>query len=214
MSAHPQLPWSQLTRWRGECYQRFGSIHKLPVRTIGAVTAELLKPDSRVLDIGAGVHNSFKQSLTQPGHKYFSLDIDPEGEFDFHSFDEMKEDVKFDFMVANQVLEHLTISETLDMLCSAENHLNAGGYFFATVPNMAHPVRYWADASHVTSWGLNDLYSIFRNAGFHVHAMARYNKYDLLRNPLKRYIVDVVCEVFRVDWCDSLMIVGQKQAQE
>lgn len=214
MSSSPQLSWSQLTGWRAECFQRFGSIHNLPIRTIGAVTTELLKVDSRVLDIGAGVHKLFKHSLTHPGQKYFSLDSDPEGEFDFHSFDEMKADLKFDFMVANQVLEHLTISETLDMLCSAEKHLNAGGYLFATVPNMAHPVRYWADASHVTSWSLNDLYSIFCNAGFHVHAMARYNKYELPSNPIKRYIVDVVCEVFRMDWCDSLMIAGQKTAQE
>lgn len=26
MSSLPQLSWSQLTRWRSECHQRFGSI--------------------------------------------------------------------------------------------------------------------------------------------------------------------------------------------
>jgi len=210
----PQLSWSQLTRWRSECGQRFGSIHNLPVSTIHAVTDKLLKPDSCVLDIGAGVHKQFKQVLNLPGQKYFSLDSDPEGDFDFHSFNEMNDDVKFDFMVANQLLEHLSIVETFDMLCSAEKHLKADGYLFATVPNMAHPVRYWADASHITSWPLGDLYGVFRNSGFHVHSMARYNKYTLPRNPIKRYIINTVCEVFRVDWCDSLMIVGQKQVRE
>jgi hypothetical protein len=205
------LSWSQLTRWRGECYQRFGSIDKLPIRTIGDVISELLKPDGHVLDVGAGVHKPFKQTVNQPAQKYFSLDSDPEGDFDYHSFDEIADNIKFDLMVANQLLEHLTIADGFDLLSAAGIHLNEGGYFFATVPNMAHPVRYWADASHLTSWPLNDLYGIFRSTGFQVPIMARYNKYELPRNPIKRYVVSTVCEVFRVDWCDSLMIVGQKQ---
>lgn len=205
------LSWSELTRWRGECHQRFGSILELPVRPIDSVLFELLHPSSKVLDIGAGVAKPLKNSIVQPGQSYFSLDSDPNGDFDFRSFDEMGSELKFDLMVANQILEHLTISETLKMLRSAEKHLSAGGYFFATVPNMAHPVRYWADASHVTAWPLNDLYGIFRNAGMGVYAMVRYNKYVFPRNPLKRLIVNIVCEVFRVDWCDSLIIVGQKQ---
>ncbi len=213
MSTLPNLSWSQLTRWRSECHQRFGSILDLPVRKISAVTAEFLQPNSRVLDIGAGILKPFEQALTQPEQKYFSLDSDPEGDFDFHSFDEMKADLKFDFMVANQVLEHLTIAETLDTLLSAEEHLVPGGVLFATVPNASHPVRQ-RQPTHITPWPQHDLYSIFRNAGFEILLMARYNKHKLPRNPIKRYIVGVVCDVFRVDWCDSLMIVGQKQTQD
>jgi hypothetical protein len=213
MNTTSHLSWSQLTRWRQECHQRFGSIHDLPIQNYGVVVSELLKPDICVLDIGAGIHKPFKQSIAQPGQKYFSLDSDPEGDFDFHSFDEIPDNVKFDLMVANQVLEHLTVAEAFDLLRSAEKHLIPYGVFFANVPNTAHPVRQW-DPTHVTPWPMNDLYSIFRNGGFEVLMMARYNKYPLTRNPIKRFVVETICDTFRIDWCNSLMIIGQKQAQK
>ena len=52
------LSWSQLTRWRTECYQRFGSMRDLPLRSPHEELRDLLRSDSRVLDIGAGVHKS------------------------------------------------------------------------------------------------------------------------------------------------------------
>lgn len=208
MSAAPQLSWSKVTRWRGECGQRFGTILQIPIVVSPYVEfIKLLQPNSCVLDIGAGVEKPVQKYLK--GQQYFSLDSDPEGDFDYHSFNEMEDHVKFDLMVANQVLEHLTIVETYDVLNSAEKHLISGGVLLATVPNTAHPVRQW-DPTHITPWPMSDLYSMFRNAGFEVVMMARYNKYILTRNPLKRFIITVVCNTFRVDWCDSLMIVGKK----
>ena len=115
-------------------------------------------------------------------------------------------------MVANQVLEHLTVADAFAMLRAAYEHLVDGGHLLATVPNAAHPVRQW-DPTHLTAWPMNDLYSLLRNAGFQVASMARYNKYPLTRNPFKRLVVNIVCETFRVDWCDSLMIVGQKRPE-
>jgi hypothetical protein len=207
--ALPQLSWNQLTRWRSECGQRFGSVYDLPVRKYGEAVREWLKPEQRVLDVGAGVNKPFKKAFIQPPQEYFSLDSDPEGEFDFRTIEDIPADVKFDLVVANQVLEHLTIAQTFEVLCGAELHLVPGGVFFANVPNTSHPVRQW-DPTHITPWPMSDLYSMFRNAGFEVISMARYNKYPLTRNPLKRFIVRTVCQTFRVDWCDSLIIVGQK----
>jgi len=163
-----------------------------------------------VLDIGAGVHKPLQQSASLPTQRYFSLDNDPTGDFDFRSFEEVPSDLTFDLMVANQVLEHLTIADTFAMLRAAYKRLVDGGHFLATVPNAAHPVRQWGDSTPLTAWPMNDLYSLLRNAGFQVISVARYNKYPLTPNPFKRLIVNIVCETFRVDWCDSLMIVGQK----
>ena len=209
MGGEVSLSWSQLTRWRSECYQRFGSIRDLPLRSPREELQGLLRSDSAVLDIGAGVHKPLQQYVNLPTQCYFSLDSDPAGDFDFGSFDEVPSDLRFDLMVANQVLEHLTIADAFAMLCSAYRHLVEGGYLLATVPNAAHPVRQW-DATHLTAWPMSSLYSILRYAGFQVVSMARYNKHPLTRNPIKRAVVNIVCEVFRVDWCDSLMIVGQK----
>lgn len=64
------LSWSQLTRWRRECYQRFGSIRDLPLRSLHQELQELLRSDSCLLDIGAGVHKPLKQSLGLPTQHY------------------------------------------------------------------------------------------------------------------------------------------------
>ena len=52
--------------------------------------------------------------------------------------------------------------------------------------------------------------SLFKNIDFEVEQLARYNKYRLTLNPIKRLITNIVCEVFRVDWCDSIMGLGKK----
>ncbi|MGC8604110.1 MAG: hypothetical protein ACP5VS_10515, partial [Desulfomonilaceae bacterium] len=142
---------------------------------------------------------------------YYCLDTDADGIFDFHSFSEIPEDLKFDLAIANQVLEHLTVSDALDMVTATFSKLNPQGKFIATVPNTAHPVRQ-RDISHVTPWVANDLYSLFRCAGFEIGCMWRYNKFPLTTDPLKQWVVETVCEQFRIDWCDSIMISGEKIA--
>jgi hypothetical protein len=44
--------------------------------------------------------------------------------------------------------------------------------------------------------------------------MGRYNKHPLTTDPLKRWIVETVCQEFRIDWCDSIIIVGAKRPGE
>jgi SAM-dependent methyltransferase len=206
-----QLSYNQLTRWRKECNQRFGNIHDVSIRGPQAELQTLLQPNSRVLDVGAGVDKPLRNTIREPEQRYYSLDNDPDGSFDFASFDDVPLDMKFDVMVANQVLEHLTIDEAYGMLCTAYRHLSEGGHFLATVPSPSHPVRQW-DPTHLTPWPMNDLYGLFRASGFQVSTLCRYNKYPLTRNPFKRLVVNIVCEAFRVDWCDSLMIVGTRAA--
>jgi len=208
------ISWSELTRWREECYRRFGSIRDLPLHAPYKKFQELLQSDSCVLDVGAGVHKSFSKYLTLSTQSYFSLDNDPAGDFDFRSFKDILADQEFDLIVANQVLEHLTIDDAFAMLRSAYRYQVADGYLLATVPNAAHPVRQWGDSTHLTAWSVNDLYSLVRNAGYYVISMFRYNKRPLTWNPIKRMVVNIVCETFRVDWCDSLMILGQKRTQD
>ena len=208
------LSWSQLARWRKECYQRFGKIQDLRLCSLAEEIHVLLHPDSRVLDIGAGVHKWLQQFVGLPSQRCYSLDIDPEGDFDFRSFEEIPPDLQIDLMVANQLFEHMAVDDAFAMLCSAYRHLVDGGHILATVPNPAHPVRQFGDATHVTAWPMYDLYSLLRVAGFQVLSMARYNKVPLTRNPFKRTIVNIVCEAFRIDWCDSLLIVGQKKLKE
>ena len=140
---------------------------------------------------------------------YFTMDTDPSGTFDFRSFEDMLPETCFDVVIADQVLEHMPVEDAFGMVSEAFRHLSDGGSLLASVPNTAHPVRQW-DCTHVTAWAPNDLYSLLRSAGFFVKSMSRFNKYPLTTNPFKRWVVNTVCSEFRVDWCDSIMVVGQR----
>jgi hypothetical protein len=203
------VSWSQITRWRGECGERFGSILQIPIASSPyAEFQKLLQPNSRVLDLGAGVEKPIKNYLK--GQRYFSLDNDPNGQFDYRSVDDIPAGQEFDIAVANQLFEHISLTVGYELMSGVYRHTANGGYFLATVPSVSHPVRYWGDATHIQHWPLGDFYGLFRTAGFEVYKIARYNKSPLPRNPLKRYIIRTVSESFRMDWCDSLMIVGKK----
>ncbi len=197
--------------WRTECYRRFGSVLQLPLRSPSGVLPELLGSNSKVLDLGAGAHKPFRELVQSLGATYFSMDIDPDGAFDFQAFSEVPEGMRFDLILANQMLEHLPLDEAFNMLNQACEGLVESGTIVVTVPNAAHPVRQ-RDCTHVTPWPFNDLYSILRAAGFQIHSMARYNKFPLTDHPLKRWIVKVVCQEFRMDWCDSIMAIGRRES--
>jgi len=204
-----ELSWNRLMRWRGECHRRLGGILDLPVCNVQAEIEGVLASGIRVLDVGAGAHKPLKSTVTRIGAEYFALDTDPDGQFDFNSFEEVPAQASFDVVIANQVLEHLPAGEAFMLLASVHDHLAAGGALLATVPNAAHPVRQ-RDCTHITAWPMNDLYSLVRSAGLDVVCMARYNKVPLTRNPLKRWVVMTACQAFRMDWCDSLMVLGRK----
>jgi len=196
-------------RWRAECHRRFGSVGDLPLRSPSDVMPQLLSNNSKALDLGAGAHKPFKPLFESLGVIYFSMDIDPDGDFDFQSFSDVPEGMSFNLILANQVLEHVSVDEAYHMLSQAHERLVVGGIIVVTVPNAAHPVRQ-RDCTHVTPWPVNDLYSLLRSAGFQIQLMARYNKFPLTHHPLKRWIVKVVCHEFRVDWCDSVMTIGRR----
>ena len=201
--------WGRLMKWRSECYSRFGAISEIPLTSYETELAECLQGKSRLLDVGAGAHKPIKAFVERAGVTYFCLDTDPDGEFDYRSFDEIPESQTFDVVVANQVIEHMGVDEAFDYVYNIFLKLVTGGLFFATVPNAAHPVRQ-RDCTHITPWPSNDLYSLLRSAGFEILRLRRYNKYPLTDDPFKRWIVETICQEFRIDWCDSILITGQK----
>jgi hypothetical protein len=194
---------------RSECHAKFGSVLDLPLITPVEELADHLGITIRVLDIGAGAHKPYEERVLNSGAAYFSMDTDPEGTFDYGCFADVPPETRFDFILANQVIEHLTVDACREMLSSAFEHTTPGGKIMVTVPNAAHPVRQ-RDCTHVTPWPANDLYSILSMVGFEVAKLTRYNKFPLTSDPLKRWIVDLVCKEFRMDWCDSIMAVAYR----
>jgi hypothetical protein len=197
-------------KWRTECFKQFGSVLDLPVLSSYDALSELIGAGAKALDVGCGAHKPFRRLVEDCGGEYFTLDIDTAGDFDYRTFDDVPQETFFDVIIANQILEHVTVQEALEMMAAAVTHLKPGGAVFATVPNTAHPVRQ-RDCTHITPWPHNDLYSLLRTCGLDVTLMGRFNKHPLTSNPLKRWIIAVICKEFRIDWCDGIVIVGVKR---
>lgn len=212
MSNGAVISWSDLTSWRAEAHRRFGSILDLPIVAIDRELRRIVADAPRVLDVGAGSEQPLRAMIDAEQTQYRSLDPDPSGEFDFRHVSEIPSDLRFEAAVANQVLEHVNVEEALEIVRGVAGVLAPGGRLVATVPNAGHPVRQWADATHVTAWGLYDFYGLFRSAGLEVDSLSRYGKRRLSFRPWRRYIVKVVAQEFRVDWCDSILVVARRPA--
>lgn len=210
MTQNPPFSWNRIMGLRAECFAKFGNVLDIPIRAPMDVLPTLLFSGAAVLDIGAGAHKPFEKAITSAAAGYYSMDTDPQGTFDFQSFQDMTSDLLLDVILANQVIEHLTPEQAFEMAQAAFSHLKHGGVIMATVPNAAHPVRQ-RDFTHKTPWPANDLYSLLTFCGFAVSALYRYNKTPMTKNPIKRWIVETVCTEFRVDWCDSIMAVATKE---
>ena len=171
MSSPSHLSWSQITRWRGECGERFGSIRQIPVVFSPYVEFQkLLQPNSRILDVGAGADKPLQKHLKV--QSYFTLDNDPDGQLDYRTPDDIPLSQEFDVVVANQLFEHIPLSISYELMLGIYRHMAKGGYLLATVPSVSHPVRYWGDVTHVQHWPLGDFYGLFRTAGFEVYKIA------------------------------------------
>jgi len=202
-----------LTQSISENSVRLGSIKDLPVVKGSYTECRRLYVGGDVLDVGAGSRKKLQQALQLPDEKYFSLDNDPDGIFNYNKTEDIPSDKLFKLIVANQFFEHLKIDDCVYVMKALYSCLDFDGQFVITVPNMQHPVRYWGDALHITPWPFDHLCGLVRHCGFMVESIARYNKSSLPRNPFKRFVTKTVCDIFRIDWCDSIIIVARKKSQ-
>jgi hypothetical protein len=197
-----------------ECYKKFGGIFKLPIIYNPYQEMILQYQKGNILDIGAGkekpLFNAIKDKLTSG--KYYSLDTDPKGIFDFNSIENLPKDLQFSLITANQVFEHLDIQESINMMCTASFHLESKGKIIATVPNIAHPNRQISNITHITPWGFNSFYMVFKYANLDVTKIARYSK----RHPagiIEKLIAKYISRIYRMDWCDSILMIGMKSGK-
>ena len=114
-------------QWRNECFTRFGPVLNLPLRSLVDELPGLLSFQCRVLDVGAGAHKPLLAVVESSSAKYFASDMDPNGTFAFRSFEDVQPEAYFDVVVADQVLEHMSVEDAFGMVCEAFRHLSDGG---------------------------------------------------------------------------------------
>lgn len=194
-----------------EAYEKFGFVQDLPIlKKIGPYQkAAKLYKKGKVLDVGAGKEKPLQKNLKLPDNLYFSLDTDPHGKFTYQSVDEIPKNQKFSFIFANQVLEHIALNECLYLVKKLARHLERDGIMFVTVPNANHPVRQRVDITHLAPWEYKALYMLYKFAGLTVSQIYRYSK----RSPkgiIGKLLAYYINRIYRIDWCDSIMIIGKK----
>lgn len=192
------------------CADKFGSIETLKI--IKDPYQNIIEHYSggRVLDVGAGKEKPVQKALSLSNEIYFSLDTDPLGEFDYTSIDQIPETEKFSLITANQFFEHLSLEKSIDFVCKISNYLEKKGCLISTVPNIQHPVRQRTNITHITNWEYKALYMLYKYANIEVIDISRYSKrhpQGIIEKVLARYIN----RIYRMDWCDSILIVGKKQ---
>jgi hypothetical protein len=154
-----------------------------------------------------GVDQPLRNELGLDAVEYFSLDNDPSGSFTYADFDQIPTDKMFALVALNQVLMHLSSQMALNLTSVVAKVVHPEGRVIIGALNASHPVRYWSDATHLTNWPYEDLYGLIRMVGLQVETIARYGKRALPQNPIKRYVIRLVSATYRMDWCDSLLLV-------
>ena len=202
-----QVPYSVLGQGRREAFNRFGTIYDLPIVRSAYGYIRHQYRGGLVLDVGAGIEHYLQQVLKLDDKAYHSLDNDPSGDFTYADVTQIPPGEQYQWVVLNQVLEHLTIEKTADLLLDLHAHLAPEGHMVITVPNVLHPVRYRVDETHVTPWSYGGLYAMCRFAGYEVLQIYRYSKNRGPIDPFSWVIERVMRRLYRVDWCQSIMLV-------
>lgn len=197
-----------------EFNRTYGGLLTLPmVRSIWDLARKTYMTGYRVLDFGAGRGKGLRKHLGLDGevtNRYHSVDIDLSESFTYRSLFDIPADMEFGLVVASQILEHMDAGTVACALKTLFEHTISGGDILIGVPNQTHPVRYDGDVTHVTNWPPHMLYAYMRHAGFDGVAVYRTNRRPQSRNPIKRAIVRWICEAFRIDWADTIIIHGRR----
>ncbi len=104
----------------------------------------------RMLNLGAG-HNSEKTWFAEAVKTYHSLEPDEKIKSTFKSFEDVPPELKYDFVITQEVIEHIQREEVFDFLKNTCNLVEDNGCLVLTFPNICNPTLYFEHVDHVTS---------------------------------------------------------------
>ena len=207
---YPKFDYGYYWEMRNECVKKFGEIFDLPIIEFATPVSEY--SEGNILDVGAGkelgLFYTIKDRIKQG--KYWALDNNPLGNFDFREPEDIPAELSFSLIVANQFFEHLSIEEAVKILFQLSGHLDKNGKIYVSVPNISHPVRFFGDITHKTWWSYVSLYTIFKLCGLEVLKISRSSKRHR-KGMLEKIITNYLARIYRIDWCDAIIVVAQKQ---
>jgi SAM-dependent methyltransferase len=207
------VPYDRFFSLTAEGFRRYGSIFDLPVAMdpyiylAHAYQQEF--PNGKVLDFGCGADKALKEVLGIEDKFYFACDTDPSTQVSFRKLEEIPAELRFQVVSANQVLEHLPFANCIRTVMGLAGVVAPGGILLISVPNPQHPTRHLSNPTHITPLNYLNLYALMKLSGLETIHCARCNKVTGPRW-YERPLVDIMCRVFRMDWCDTVYAVGKK----
>lgn len=206
------ISWSGLYEHRRAAAARFGKIFALPIaKRVREVLLDHIANDNHVLEVGAGSRD-MQRTLQQHGRRvrYESIDIDPNGEHEYASLEEIER--TYDVIFALEVVEHLTLEEIKPWLVRLHELLRANGTLLLSTPNTYYPPAYLRDATHRTPLCYDELAGLCTAAGFEVTRIVRIYHDPLHRKLLRRYLFGWLFRLIGIDFARQIMLVARRPA--
>ncbi len=178
----------------------------------------------KILDIGCGMGH-FLYFLKKEGYRNcLGIDISKEcvefcKERNFNvryidAFEFLKTNkILFDIIVMNDIIEHLTQEEIIEVLELIYNNLNKNGKIFIKTPNMANPIlgvhgRY-IDFSHKIGFTEESLAQVLRIFNFKNIKIIPQDIYVFYYNPLN-YLAKFASKIFNLLFRLLFLLYGRK----
>ncbi|OGL45855.1 MAG: hypothetical protein A2W05_02475 [Candidatus Schekmanbacteria bacterium RBG_16_38_10] len=202
------IDWSKIRRGRDAASKSLPKITKIPiVKSNRQVISNILKNGDAILDIGAN-NRSLEKYLSSIIGKvsYFSLDTDKNLPHDY--YDMAAIDRKFDVIVALDVIEHMTLIDTVVLFERIYELLNPSGCIVISTPNVCHPVRFWRDCTHITPYRYDELAGLLISAGFHDIKIYRIKNMKA-KDRLRYWIYSPLLRLLDIDFAPGIVAVAK-----
>lgn len=203
------IDWSAIKRGRDSTRGMFPRVLKLPIiEDARKRVSELLPEGGSLLDVGAydrNLERYFKKVGKAASYK--SCDRDRTLPHDYYSLDEIHE--KFDVIVVFEVIEHLSVSDTIALMRDLLPLLKDQSALVISTPNVFHPTTFWRDCTHKTGFRYNELVGIMQSVGFkdfEVYRVARMN----LKDRVTIFFYKPLIKLLNMDFAGRILVVGRK----
>jgi hypothetical protein len=172
-----------------------------------------LKDRDTVLDVGAGDLRT-KLKFEQAGYtgEYHTQDIGEEFTYTYRTIDEVKS--QYAAILCLDVIEHLQLSEGLELIHSLVNLLEPGGVVVIQTPNarcVRNPLSW--DITHLHCYNIYDLWAYLTSMGLRVEGYRvvfepeHRSIWQQFMSFLSRYIIT---RFLGVDYADNIVLIANK----